>query len=371
MVITFDQLESLTISTQPVGSTPPLIIEPSGIRFVLLNEFCTTERRFVSSLSLVSWKFAKPLLGLPPNPPKSMIAPAAVRAIFGSLEALALVVEAFVELLESRISESGPSAIVGDAFDEMSSKVAVFVQYSEAYPVMISTLTDAMRKSPALARFIERTEKSPHCSGRTLRSFLKQPLQRLQGYTTFLSDFASATAESHPDYAVIGNALERIKASSVSFRKHDSSDLEKIISVEQRLKGQFETLVGPGRKYIREARLTLLQIGDKPLEIAFDVVLFLLNDLLVIAKVAKQDRCKLLDRLPLSEVIVGTAEEESVQLVRENCFKIQRCTVGSTVKSGYVLAAPTLRDQKEIVDAILQTQTTLPPVSATTTGKQK
>jgi len=296
-----------------------------------------------------------------------------VRLLFSPLEAVSEVTNSFLDLLENRVRESGQSALVGDAFLQLALRLGTYIKFAETFPQALSALTDAQRKSPALVAFLERTEKSPHCGLRTLRSFLEMPLERPQCYIAFLTEYVGSTSEGHPDKRELSEALEMIKTGSASIRKHDASDLEKIIAIEQRLKGHFETLVAPGRTFVVEARATLLQIGDQPLDAPFEVIVFLFSDLLVIAKVSKHDRVKMLDRMPLSEVIVGNVDEPSSlssasppsaassslpMPTSATSFKIQRCTVGSTLKSGYVMSASSIRDQKAIVDAILQTQTT-------------
>lgn len=124
-------------------------------------------------------------------------------------------------------------------------------------------------------------------------------------YASFLGDFLTATPEDSDEYDTLKVSAGAAAATNSQIQHHDLNSLDRILGIEQRLKGHFETLVAPGRRFVREGRLRLLRIGDKQLETPIDCLMIVFSDMLLIAKIAKHDKFKVLDRLPLDDVTVA------------------------------------------------------------------
>ena len=200
----------------------------------------------------------------------------------------------------------------------------------------------------------------------------------MEYYASFLNDYANATPEDNEERGPLRACADSAAASNEQIAHHDLNSLDKILSIEKRLKGHFETLVAPGRRFVREGRLRLLQIGDKMLEAPIDCLMIVLSDLLVIAKVAKHDKFEILDRIPMKDAVVSMVCSKSImtyniyvyitliceyiQDPKENsaagfddCFKIFRSSSSDgDGKSGYLFAAITIRDKRLLVDSITQ-----------------
>jgi len=250
--------------------------------------------------------------------------------------------------------ENGSDAKVVDIFKSLADMLSMYVAYSAQIPTILSQLQEAENSYPTFHNFVVRAEKSPHCGGRTLRALLGLPLDRVEYYSSFLNDYSNATPEENEERNVLCECAAAAEKVNSQIIHHDVSSLDKILSIEQRLKGHFESLVTPGRRFIREGRLRLLQIGDKMLEAPIDCLMIVLSDLLLIAKVAKHDKFKILDRIPLDDVIVSVdVGEGAVSCGADDCFRIFRSS-NHDGKSGYLFAAITVRDKKLLVESIMQ-----------------
>eukprot|EP01117_Protostelium_nocturnum_P004932 TRINITY_DN1787_c0_g1_i1.p1 TRINITY_DN1787_c0_g1~~TRINITY_DN1787_c0_g1_i1.p1 ORF type:complete len:1092 (+),score=516.84 TRINITY_DN1787_c0_g1_i1:87-3362(+) len=104
----------------------------------------------------------------------------------------------------------------------------------------------------------------------SLDSFLILPVQRIPRYILLLRDMMKYTDESHSDYPLLKQASsfldEGLKNINSSIDNSIMENTTKIIEIENiidGLHGEYETLLAPGRKFIREGRLALKIEKDK------------------------------------------------------------------------------------------------------------
>lgn len=280
--------------------------DSSETRRALLAEHLASERQYVAALNVALWKFARPLVALPPLPPRAaLLLPArTVAALFAPLAALADVATACVDVLETR-ARAGGDTRVADVFAALARTLRQHAAYSAQLPALVAALLAAEQEHAAFRAFVARQERSPHCGGRTLRALLALPLDRPAHYASLFADYARALPAGTAARAAVQAAADTAAAAAAQICHHDVGSLDSILLLEQRLKGRFDTLVAPGRRLVREGRARLLRIGDKLLESPLDCTLLVFSDLLVVAKVAKHDKLKILDRIPLDDVLVS------------------------------------------------------------------
>ena len=280
--------------------------DSSETRRALLAEHLASERQYVAALNVALWKFARPLVALPPLPPRAaLLLPArTVAALFAPLAALADVATACVDVLETR-ARAGGDTRVADVFAALARTLRQHAAYSAQLPALVAALLAAEQEHAAFRAFVARQERSPHCGGRTLRALLALPLDRPAHYASLFADYARALPAGTAARAAVQAAADTAADAAAQICHHDVGSLDSILLLEQRLKGRFDTLVAPGRRLVREGRARLLRIGDKLLESPLDCTLLVFSDLLVVAKVAKHDKLKILDRIPLDDVLVS------------------------------------------------------------------
>lgn len=279
----------------------------SDTRRALLAEHLASERQYVAALNVALWKFQRPLAPLPPAPPRAaLLLPARTAgALFAPLEALAGVATACVDVLETRFRDGRGDTRVADVFAALAATLRGHAAYSAQLPALVAALLAAEQAHPAFRAFVARQERSPHCGGRTLRTLLALPLDRPAHYASLFADYARALPAGTSERAAVQAAADSAAAAAAQIEHHDVGSLDTILLLEQRIQGAGDTLVAPGRRLVREGRLRLLRIGDKLLESPLDCLVLVFSDILLITKVAKHDRLKILDRIPLDDVLVS------------------------------------------------------------------
>lgn len=241
----------------------------------------------------------------------------------------------------------GNDLSIGDVLDEFSKKFCIYTEYADTVQRSLAALAESQMKNSGLNTFIENVDRNPRCKGKTLRDALELPMSHVDAYLTFLKEMNISTHELHPDSPHIRAALEAVSAQLVKIKKPETNQERIIRRIDARFKGLKESFAGKkGRKFVCETNAKLLQIGSKALEEEIDTTIFLFSDILVVAKLTQKKMCKLLDCIPLIEIIAGNADDSPT------CFKIQRNSTGSSFQSGYTFSLPSAREQKLLLDAV-------------------
>lgn len=211
----------------------------------------------------------------------------------------------------------------------------------------LATLADAQSRIPGLSSFIESVDSNPLCQGKTLRNVLELPMEHATNYITFLKELNISTHELHPDSPHIRTSLEIISTQLLMSKKYEKSQEQILLGIDARFKGLKESFASrKDRIFICETRASLLQIGSKTLEEEIDSSIFLFSDLFVVAKITRNDMCKLLDSIPLTEIIAGSVDDFPKR------FKIQRNSSDSSFQSGYTFSLSSVREQKLLLDTV-------------------
>lgn len=231
--------------------------------------------------------------------------------------------------------------------DAFAKRFSVYADYSGSLQGSLDALTCAQAQAPRLKAFVESVDSNPLCQGKTLRNILELPMEHVASYITLLKELKISTHESHPDTPHIQSALESISTQVLKIKKHEKTREQILLGIDARFKGLKESFAEkPERLFICETRAQLLQIGSKTLEEEIESVIFLFSDMFVVAKVTNKGMCKMLDSIPLTEIIAGNVNDFPKR------FKIQRNSTNSSFQSGYTFSLPSVREQKLLLDTV-------------------
>lgn len=112
---------------------------------------------------------------------------------------------------------------MGDVFVKFGDLLKLFAIYTKDHEPSIELL-QTLQLNPAVASFF--TDKAAHAlsGNKQLGYFLIMPVQRVPRYELLLRDFLKATPETHPDYANIVAALEKVKSIALQVDQRCATD---------------------------------------------------------------------------------------------------------------------------------------------------
>eukprot|EP01102_Stenamoeba_stenopodia_P002108 TRINITY_DN11872_c0_g1_i1.p1 TRINITY_DN11872_c0_g1~~TRINITY_DN11872_c0_g1_i1.p1 ORF type:complete len:1388 (+),score=341.30 TRINITY_DN11872_c0_g1_i1:151-4314(+) len=277
----------------------------------VLAEILATEKDYVGDLKLIVDVYLHPLQQ------NKILEPAQVATIFGNVETLLGVNTQLLASLESRIVESngGSQVIMGDIFLSMSHYLKMYSAYCANQPRALACLEECKQNKEFVA-FLEKGQQHPKSRGLNLFSFLIAPVQRICKYPLLFRDLLRNTADDHPDFAPVTSALTQIEAvvDYVNEAKRTAEQLQKIVDIQSCIEG-VDDLVEPGRRFIREGKLStcVLSEGEKKLE---QSIVFMFNDLLIITR-------KIQKLIPASMLELTVVKDLGIKQKKTKPFEIK------------------------------------------------
>lgn len=234
-------------------------------------ELLTTERTYVDALQTVVVLFQVPL--------RSSGIDVATDDIFGNIELIHNLHLELLKTLEARMAEWTPLQVVGDIFVQYAPFFKLYTQYCSGYAGALDTLQALRRSDAAFARFLKTAQEDPIAQNLDINSFLIMPVQRIPRYSLLLEELLKVTPDTHPDHTPLLKAIALVRdvASHVNEGIRASEAQIKVVQLQSSLLGDFEPLVAPHRRFVREGKLLkITPQGSAQREV------FLFNDLLVL-----------------------------------------------------------------------------------------
>ncbi|XP_071955011.1 epithelial cell-transforming sequence 2 oncogene-like [Antedon mediterranea] len=177
------------------------------IRTRIAREILYTERTYLNLLRTVKDVYVRPLqAALKTN--HAIINQPNLQMIFSDMINILKVTSDFVADLKSRLDEWGPHQCLGDAFIKMQSKLKVYTNFHNNYPIVLATIEKCREQHPAFRSFLRQHDKTPETKMLSLQDLLLVPTRRIQEYIRLLSAFELHTSPDHSDRADIAGAIE-------------------------------------------------------------------------------------------------------------------------------------------------------------------
>uniref|UniRef100_A0A6G1SKV0 Spermatogenesis-associated protein 13 n=1 Tax=Aceria tosichella TaxID=561515 RepID=A0A6G1SKV0_9ACAR len=206
-----------------------------------------------------------------------------IKTIFANIEQLYEFQREFLDELEKCINWSDlAQSRVGRCFLQYEKGFSVYHYYCNNHPNATSELQELYTK-PIFRTFFEECRLKQNMIDISLNGFLLTPIQKICKYPLQLNELLKNTAESHPDYIDVLNALKSMRncANLANERKRRIEALADVMSFQEK----FENWSGPK---LSETSSILIHSGEVSKMISHTksqgVQLFLFDHLLLYSK---------------------------------------------------------------------------------------
>ncbi|ELR18567.1 RhoGEF domain containing protein [Acanthamoeba castellanii str. Neff] len=265
----------------PAAATPQATAaEKSHRRTMIATEILTTERTYVEGLKWLIDEYKAAMLKLTTEP-NTAITDAVIKKIFSNLEIIKNLNQMFVNDLEKRMEAwDTDKTLVGDLFKGLAPYLKMYKDYSNNFET--ATETCQQIRENGLVTVVLDTVK-PKCQNLTIEALLITPIQRLPRYNLLIQDLLRNTAETHPDYNNLADALKSTKEIAdyinESIRQAEQSAKFRNLATQGE---QFRRLLEAHRTLVAEGKVTLAERKSKS-----QWMLCLFNDIIVPAKLQR------------------------------------------------------------------------------------
>ncbi|CAL1700184.1 unnamed protein product [Somion occarium] len=214
-----ESASSLEASTDPSKADAPhtrrrALTNTSALADVT-NEFVSTERSYVKRLYSLKHDYADPLRTFSRSKDTAIIPPYEAKTLFGNIDQLLPVNQAFLEDLERMMAPDGADTVggIGDVALKHFKQLRGFENYKQYYSKREEAqaiFEKEMRKAGGFAAFIDRIKySSTDVKNRVgLRELLMDPVQRIPRYTLMFRQMIKHMAPSDPQRAKLTEANE-------------------------------------------------------------------------------------------------------------------------------------------------------------------
>jgi len=213
---------------------------------------------------------------------------------------------AFLDELEPLVKRWDNETCIGQVFLQFAMFTRVYTQYVKDLPKS-QHLYEQLKTHTAFTQFLMQCRQYPETANLELDALLILPVQRIPRYKLLLEQLIKNTSDTHPDFKGLSKALQKMHeaANYINERKREYDSITKILDIQSKLIGRFESLVDPTRRFLKEGELTAIVPKHQPKEKHF----FLFNDIFLCCTEAKGS-FRVNGRLLLSSI---TVELESRQ----------------------------------------------------------
>eukprot|EP01113_Clastostelium_recurvatum_P035747 TRINITY_DN5015_c0_g1_i2.p1 TRINITY_DN5015_c0_g1~~TRINITY_DN5015_c0_g1_i2.p1 ORF type:complete len:810 (-),score=195.49 TRINITY_DN5015_c0_g1_i2:112-2541(-) len=271
------------------------MVRSAAYRERVAQEILSTERTYVTSLSWICQNVLTPLRTAAATS-SPIISENEIRFIFSTLDVILNYNQLLLSDLELRVGKGWtPHQRLGDIFLTIASFLKIYSQYCSNYTEALKVLMEC-KKNPKWVKFYdELKKKNDTLQMAGLEDYLIRPVQRIPRYNLLLQDLVKHTDRSHPDYANIQAAIAKVKsvAEHMNERKREFENILKVSEIQERMEGG-EPLARAHRRFVKEGEVMEFAVPDesnssksgssrKGLGLT-PVMLFLFNDILVVAK---------------------------------------------------------------------------------------
>ncbi|KAH8094910.1 hypothetical protein BXZ70DRAFT_1066217 [Cristinia sonorae] len=181
----------------------------------VINEFVSTEQSYVKRLRILKTDYADPLRTFARSKSTAIIPPYEAKTLFGNIDQLLPVNEAFLEDLEKMMRPDGLRTVggIGDVALKHFKESRGFEHYKQYYSKREEAqaiFEKEMRKSSGFSAFIDRIKySSSETKNRIgLRELLMDPVQRIPRYTLLFRTMIKFMAPDDPQRAKLLEADE-------------------------------------------------------------------------------------------------------------------------------------------------------------------
>eukprot|EP00211_Chloroparvula_japonica_P002921 CAMPEP_0119118484 /NCGR_PEP_ID=MMETSP1310-20130426/347_1 /TAXON_ID=464262 /ORGANISM="Genus nov. species nov., Strain RCC2339" /LENGTH=459 /DNA_ID=CAMNT_0007107851 /DNA_START=279 /DNA_END=1658 /DNA_ORIENTATION=- len=211
--------------------------------------------------------------------------------IFGIMRTIINIVREHLPLMTAAVSSVTEG--IGEVFLKLCPWLKHYAVYINSFDGSVKAIQTAKKRNPGFKKFLKDSEKKS-AANYDLGSYLILPVQRLGRYELLLQTAFRETTRSHPDREDLITALEQVGDINAKINniKRADENRQKVEELERNFVSPPSLFV-PGRLLVREGKVmcarhksmsSVQSKGKKP------HVILLFDDLIVIAKVVKENR---------------------------------------------------------------------------------
>jgi hypothetical protein len=218
------------------------------------TELLQTERTYVHSLKTIREGFLIPLRQAAANG-KPILSPEEIHKLFSVTEILFSIHSKLLAKIEPRMQTWKWDTCLADIFIEMGETLKAYKPYINNYDSAVQFFsTEATKRKAWIAFMKEAMVKFPELAGAGLSHFLIQPIQRMPRYIMLLDQLIKYTPPHHIDHGNMTKALDKMKQITeyLNEAKRSAESANKLVDVELKLTGLTQSLMAPGRRFVKE-----------------------------------------------------------------------------------------------------------------------
>ncbi|XP_058163533.1 epithelial cell-transforming sequence 2 oncogene-like isoform X2 [Dasypus novemcinctus] len=246
-----------------------LRLHPAEARARVAGELLRSERGYVQTLETARAAYVAPLrAALASN--RAILSAANLEIIFADLLRILSLNRRFLDDLGARLRSWGPAHCVGDIVVRFGSRLDVYTNFFNNYPVVLETIEKCRDATPAFRAFLKRREKTAAARMLSLPELLVRPSRRFGEYVQLLCALRLHTPAQHADRGDLTAAVERMRtyAGYVEQMKENFRRKDEMSDIQRSIRG-CPTLSEVNRYLIRVQDVAQLHCCDE--EISFSL----------------------------------------------------------------------------------------------------
>ncbi|KAI1796072.1 hypothetical protein LXA43DRAFT_988206 [Ganoderma leucocontextum] len=180
----------------------------------LVKELIATERNYVKKIRILKTEYADPLRSYSKDKHTAIIGPYEAKTLFGNIDQLLPVNEAFLADLEKMDRDGNGNPGVGDVALKHFKKLKGFEKYGQYFAKheeVQKLMEQEQKKNSRFAEYIERVRYSTALDSRNkfgLTQLIAEPWQRIPRYTLLFNTMLKHMAMNHPQRAPLEEAIQ-------------------------------------------------------------------------------------------------------------------------------------------------------------------
>jgi len=179
--------------------------------------------------------------------------------IFSNVEVL---INTNVEMLaqlekQMETTQTGDDVLIGTVFTQLADYFKMYKVYCANQQTSLNTVETLIKKHTQFKKKLDVCHTDARCRGLFLQSFLIKPIQRVCKYPLLLRELIKYTPETHPDWEALQSAFSKINSvvADINEAQRQAEGLQRILDLQKMIDG-IDSLVSPGRNYVKEGELT-------------------------------------------------------------------------------------------------------------------
>lgn len=300
----------------------------------VLLEIFNTEKEYITYMTALVEECYVPVMK---GKYKNLFSTNEIKQIYGNIEIVRSINIRLLDGIIKKLRSWGDTATIGDVFLQMLPFFKVYKEYYTGYEEGVALL-EKLSKKKDVATYLKHCESV--AQGHKLGYLLIMPVQRIPRYSLLLNELLKKTPAQHPDYPHLQKAHMQLKdfTKTINESVRETETYRKFaeqVKDNKKFVG-FEAIVAPHRNLVFESEI-MCKAGEKIFK-----WLYMFNDVLVFASVAKGKRC-VEDMLKLEYVwfddALSGASETTFRIITPTSMYLVDCAGDVVTKQKWITSA--------------------------------